>query len=164
MKINISKINRDIDLEMNFGDSLNLENIEYKGEIINLCSPVIVDGIIKNLGDHYKISGNIRVNLILQCSRCLDKFNYNKDIEFEEEMSNNSSNLEYIHFNGNEIDIADIIIENIIINLPINFICNDNCKGLCQYCGVNLNKSNCTCSEDNVDPRLKVLKNLLNRD
>jgi len=40
-------------------------------------------------------------------------------------------------------------------------LCHADCKGLCPQCGANLNLESCTCENVQVDPRLAVLKNLL---
>lgn len=55
------------------------------------------------------------------------------------------------------IDVTEVIENNIIIELPIKRLCKENCKGLCQQCGVNLNFSKCKCEKD-IDPRLAKLK------
>ncbi|MDR1884920.1 MAG: DUF177 domain-containing protein [Synergistaceae bacterium] len=39
-------------------------------------------------------------------------------------------------------------------------MCSDDCKGLCPFCGANLNDSGCCCREENTDPRLEVLRGL----
>jgi uncharacterized protein len=45
--------------------------------------------------------------------------------------------------------------------LPMKPLCKDDCKGLCPLCGANWNRDTCTCKAEWVDPRLAVLKKLL---
>ena len=47
------------------------------------------------------------------------------------------------------------------MELPISFICKDDCEGLCHKCGKNLNEGTCDCEDDDIDPRMAVLKNFL---
>jgi uncharacterized metal-binding protein YceD (DUF177 family) len=43
------------------------------------------------------------------------------------------------------IDLTADIREAILLALPINFLCSKTCRGLCVYCGANLNKAPCVC-------------------
>ena len=43
-------------------------------------------------------------------------------------------------------------------------LCDENCKGLCERCGANLNKAPCSCVTEKIDPRLAVLKQLLQNE
>ena len=47
---------------------------------------------------------------------------------------------------GNQIDLLPVIRENIILSSPLQALCSNQCMGLCQGCGVNLNVERCTCS------------------
>lgn len=49
------------------------------------------------------------------------------------------------------------------MNLPSKHLCSEDCKGLCPGCGRNLNTEKCVCSGKNIDPRLAVLKKLLDK-
>ena len=53
---------------------------------------------------------------------------------------------------------------NILLTLPIKRLCKEDCKGLCQQCGNNLNLSTCQCDNDDIDPRLAKLKDLFSTD
>jgi len=54
--------------------------------------------------------------------------------------------------------LDSILKDNIILNLPVKKVCDDNCKGLCPRCGVNLNEKTCDCKDENINPQLEVLK------
>jgi uncharacterized protein len=43
-------------------------------------------------------------------------------------------------------------------------LCREDCKGICPQCGKNLNLGPCDCKVENVDPRLEILKQLLDTD
>jgi uncharacterized protein len=47
------------------------------------------------------------------------------------------------------------------MEFPSRFLCSDDCKGLCQRCGKNLNEGACNCGKDEIDPRLAPLKKIL---
>ena len=71
-----------------------------------------------------------------------------------------SDDLETAVYCGSTIDLAGIILEQLVVNLPIKPLCSDGCKGLCPKCGANRNTETCGCVDDDVDPRFEILKKL----
>lgn len=61
------------------------------------------------------------------------------------------------------LDIGEHADALFFMEIPSKHLCNDECKGICQGCGKNLNVEKCTCSGKNIDPRLAVLKKLLDK-
>ncbi|MGL5649130.1 MAG: YceD family protein [Clostridium sp.] len=156
----ISKKERNKEINYEF----NMENFTFSGEEIVPVEKVIVKGnFISNNGE-LLLDLNIKTKLKLVCSRCLETFIYPIDIDIEERFTNDgtidSDNITFV--DGDTIDITEIVESEIISTLPIKRICSSNCKGLCQNCGENLNKSACVCNDDgNIDVRFAGLKALL---
>lgn len=46
---------------------------------------------------------------------------------------------------GNDIDLLPAIREHIILAAPLQPLCKEDCLGLCQVCGTNLNEGRCGC-------------------
>jgi uncharacterized protein len=140
----------------------DIENFYDDGENIEFLKPVTLDGELFIAENVICLEGKVTTELRLSCSRCLTSFNYDIDFQIHENFSNNNENKddEIIFIDSDIIDITEIIKNNIIISLPIKKLCKDNCKGLCQVCGTNLNISSCNCMDDTVDPRLAKLKDL----
>lgn len=46
---------------------------------------------------------------------------------------------------GNDIDFLPAIREHVILATPLQPLCKDDCLGLCQKCGINLNEGLCGC-------------------
>lgn len=164
MKINVSGILGRVNSSVDFDGNININSINYMGENILVNSPVEVKAKIVNTGNNLLITGNINAGLVLKCSRCLESFNYNLTSDFEEELSNKEFDEDIIHFEGDMIDITDIVVNNILLYLPMKAVCNKNCKGLCPKCGKNLNSGECDCKDEIPDPRLAVLSKLLQDD
>lgn len=125
--------------------------------------------ITKTSGTVY-IKGSLSGLLDICCSRCLEKtklsiggdFAYSlipAKAEQSEDLELKPEELEISFYQGDFIDLAPIICEQIILQIPMKVLCSEECKGLCQHCGINLNKSSCNCSSDVMDSRLAVLKN-----
>jgi uncharacterized protein len=118
------------------------------------------------------VRGNIAADLVLDCSRCLEPVNRHFDVPFEavfvdagvepanEEIQIGKEDLDESLIIDGKIDIAEIVREQIILALPETELCREDCQGLCSKCGANRNLIDCKCTEDEIDPRWAVLKNL----
>ncbi len=63
-------------------------------------------------------------------------------------------------FDGKTIDLDPIVREQVLLALPMDLVCREDCKGLCPSCGQNLNLEKCACEPKGIDPRLAALKNI----
>ncbi len=68
---------------------------------------------------------------------------------------------DYIEAPDHTIDLDAPVTADILLSLPSKHLCKEDCKGLCPKCGKNLNEGECGCDLREVDPRLEVLKSLL---
>lgn len=164
MKINVSSISRSVDSSMEVVGEVIVPEISYGDEKITVNSPIGLKAVIINAGGQLIIRGTIDAKLLLKCSRCLEDFEYELNTSFEEELSRESNNEDIIFIEGDILDMTDIVVNNILLSLPMKFICSENCKGLCPKCGKNINIHECSCEDENLDPRLAVLKDLLRDD
>lgn len=156
----LSKKNRKKEISLSF----ELEPFEFEGEEIRAIEKVDVKGVAISEKDVILIEASIKTKLKLNCSRCLDTFIYPIDIDIEERFTSNETleDEEVVLVNSDTIDITEIVEKAIISTLPIKRLCKEDCKGLCQSCGANLNKEECSCNNEDIDLRLADLKALLN--
>ncbi|MCI1943876.1 YceD family protein [Clostridium luticellarii] len=165
MELNISELlDENIflkELELKVKD----EGFYYGGEYIKLLQPMNFNGTLSKAGDIFELKGRLHSLLQLTCSRCSEKFPYAVDIPIAERFTNSSNgDEELIFIDGDIIDITEILENNIILSLPIKRLCREDCRGLCQKCGTNLNYSECHCKDDDIDPRLAKLKDMFFTD
>ncbi|MGL5149990.1 MAG: YceD family protein [Clostridium sp.] len=155
----ISRRERKKEISFNY----NMEPFNYDGDVIRPKSQVEVKGELISNEEVVVLELNIKTKLELACSRCLGTFIYPIDVDIEERFTNNVElqNDEILFVNGDGINITEVVESSIISTLPIKRLCNDDCKGLCQSCGKNLNTHKCTCINDDIDVRLAGLKELL---
>jgi uncharacterized protein len=102
-----------------------------------------------------------------ECVRCLDDFFQPLKIDFVELYAftpNSLTESGLIVPETGLLDLEPLIREEMLLAIPINPICRPDCKGLCPVCGENLNESQCSHEDEEVDPRLSVLRTLLNKD
>jgi uncharacterized protein len=65
-----------------------------------------------------------------------------------------------VFFSGKEIDLFPVLQEQLLLALPLYVTCREECQGLCQVCGANLNEGECGCERKPLDPRLAALKDI----
>ena len=154
----LSKKNRKKEISLSF----ELEPFEFEGEEIRAIENVNVEGLGISEKDVILIEASVKTKLKLNCSRCLDTFIYPIDIDIEERFTTNSKSQddEAVVVYDDVLDITEIVETIIISTIPIKRICKDDCKGLCQECGCNLNFNTCSCNNEDVDIRFEALKGL----
>ncbi len=99
------------------------------------------------------------------CDRCFSPSDRNMSLEFEHNLVTSlsgDSNDDYVETPDYMLDLDELARADILLELPLKYLCREDCKGLCQSCGANLNEGDCGCSKNAADPRLEVLKQLLN--
>jgi len=111
------------------------------------------------------VSGTVTSRLDLECVRCLESFAFPISLELEETFrlpgTDPRQDAPYMVDDNGKIDLVPLLREHAWISIPMKPLCAPDCKGLCPRCGVNLNRESCTCEEEQVDPRLAVLKDFL---
>ena len=79
-----------------------------------------------------------------------------KEPGLEEDMV--SDDMGFSFYEGDRIDLDEIVREYLLLEDPIKHICKEDCKGLCHRCGKDLNEGPCGCVEKHHDPRWDALK------
>lgn len=126
-------------------------------------APVAVKGQIVNRAGVVTLTMAVTVNLRVNCDRCLEEFEREYNYSFEHVLVNelNTDSDEFILLEQFQLDLDDLVLSDILLNLPSKLLCSEDCKGLCSKCGQNLNKGSCDCQDKFVDPRFAVLGELL---
>lgn len=65
---------------------------------------------------------------------------------------------EIYFYQGDQLNLAPMLREQIILAAPIHPLCNENCAGLCPRCGQNLNEARCACVPEPVNNPFRVLR------
>lgn len=99
------------------------------------------------------------------CDRCADKFEKKFSLSINkiivQKMENENDDYDdYLVVENNILNLDDLVNEEIQLFLPAKMLCKENCKGLCQKCGKNLNYEKCECERE-IDPRLAILSDLI---
>ena len=130
--------------------------------------------------DGVRVKGVIRGSVSMQCTRCLEEYRQELEIAVDEffrrpglsTVTGDGRRLsgadvqeedEYVIDEGT-IDLNLLVNDAVMLSLPIKYLCDEGCRGLCQTCGKNLNEGECGCVTESIDPRLEVLRALLEEE
>ncbi len=167
MKIIVSEIPEE-------GMEIEVEE-DASSEPIRLLSPLQATLKIDKRGLGVYVKGTLKSEVELQCSRCLKPFplavasnidvvyNPAEEINREEHYELKGDELNTGFYREDQIDTNDLLIEQVLFNLPMKPLCSSQCKGICPKCGADLNVAPCNCELKEPDTRFDVLKQLLNR-
>jgi uncharacterized protein len=122
--------------------------------------------------DEFHLVGRLEGTLGLQCSRCLEPFEWPVDTTFdlryqprilntgEGEREIEEDDLSTAFYEDDRIDLGQLMREQFYLALPMKPLCRELCQGLCPECGTNLNTGTCSCKHEWEDPRFAALKAL----
>ena len=131
---------------------IEIADLNFRDQEVEIKDDIGFEIEIYHTRDSFIIEGEMEVDLMLSCSRCLKNYQSSAVIEISEEiLKKDMEDLE-------KLFIDEIIVDNIILSLPIKPLCSEDCKGLCPQCGQDLNEGECDCEIENIDPRLQKLK------
>ncbi len=105
------------------------------------------------------------------CDRCLEGFKlplsatytiaYLQEQRSDEEFSREEGEqqeVQVISPETNMVDLGDDVRQYLLLAVPAKLLCRESCAGLCPRCGANLNREQCTCAQEETDPRWEDLK------
>ena len=127
---------------------------------------VHVDLRLEALHDGLLASAGVDTTAVGECGRCLidmelpvqveirELFAYSKDFEYAENEA-----FEYA-ISNDTLDLEPVIRDAVVLSLPFQPICQEDCLGLCPQCGVRLLDNPGHEHEAKVDPRWAALSDL----
>ncbi|MBK7452365.1 MAG: DUF177 domain-containing protein [Anaerolineales bacterium] len=150
------EIGRSHDFPFEFDKIVLGDDLELRG----------LDGIV-NIGrtpQGLVLQADFSAETTVMCVRCLQDFNQELDWSFTElyafdKRSETESGL--ILPEDGHIDLAEMLREYALLEVPISPICKPDCQGLCTECGQNLNEMDCGHSPEENDSPFAKLKDLL---
>jgi len=169
MKINIKDLVSEL-TEYSF--DVPVLEFDFSQEEALLKEKVHVEVKVEKMRKDILLRGNINTHLELECSRCLKRFLYPVNENFqtifqpfsprttEEEIELVKEDLDVAFYKEDIIDLTEIVREQILLSIPMIPFCDQSCLGLCPHCGQNLNQGKCQCVTETIDPKWHKLQNL----
>ena len=82
-------------------------------------------------------------------------------IDTESDAYDQSEDLdENNYIDGYSLDVEQLVYNELLVGWPTKILCSEDCKGICNVCGQNLNKGTCNCEDTGLDPRMSVIRDV----
>jgi len=114
-----------------------------------------LDGRIEKMGEDYLLRAHLRGELETDCSRCLEPARIPVDVPLavtfvssDADKTGDDEDPDVVALKGAEIDVGDEVRDEILLAVPINALCTEAYRGLCDVCGGNRNLSACSCKPE----------------
>ena len=167
---------KEMDLrKIRFDETFQPGRIDFAGEDLEQSSPLHVAGsaeVLARSDGEVRVEGKYTVEMEAQCDRCLGRVRYPLDGVFdlyyrpvsaiarEEEVEIGADEVEIGFYEGGGLELEDILREQVLLALPMQRTCSENCKGICPACGRNRNETACDCRTESSDDRWGALRKL----
>ena len=161
--------------KVRFDETFAPSEIDFSDAGVVQAGPLRAMGVaelLANTEGEVRVQGKFTVDMESECDRCLGRARFHLEpsfdlfyrpisfIERDEEVGIDEGEAEIGFYKGGGMELEDILREQILLLLPMQRVCSEDCKGICPVCGANRNESACDCSVVPVDNRWGALRNL----
>ncbi len=160
--------------EVRFEETLAPGQLNFELEDVKQAGPLSAVGVVELVGgsEQILVSGRLQVEMTGCCDRCLEPLSLPVAIEFDlsyvpvddagvkPEAEIRVGDTEVGYYQGNGLELNDVLREQVLLSIPMQKLCREDCLGICPHCGQNRNTAICACRVDAVDDRWSALKNL----
>jgi uncharacterized protein len=122
---------------------------------------------LESVSEGVLVSGTVTGPIEGECGRCLRSINDTLDVEIQELFAYENSTTdetadedEVGRMQGDLIDLEPVLRDAVVLTLPTNPLCREDCPGLCPECGVHWDELPDDHSHQGVDPRWAALTDL----
>src|SRR5882762_6965149 len=152
-----------------FSEAYDVDSLPLDEEDVRLTEPAEVRGRIRRSGQEVELRGELNAKIESVCSRCLKPVELPIHAEFaerfvpavsrraEEQHELQEEDLNLAVFDGEAIELDDLVREEILLAMPAQILCREDCQGLCPTCGIDKNTGSCQCAAPDGDSRWEQL-------
>ncbi|MBI5280103.1 MAG: DUF177 domain-containing protein [Candidatus Solibacter usitatus] len=128
--------------------------------------------LLRNTLGEIRLRGHVTAGIEAACDRCLEPARMPVDGDFDlfyrpavkagghGEVHLEEGEIDLSFYDGDGVELREAIREHVLLSLPMQAICREDCKGLCPVCGVNRNDRQCGCATVTSDARWEAFKQL----
>ncbi|KIR03386.1 Protein of unknown function DUF177 [Lachnospiraceae bacterium TWA4] len=120
-------------------------------------------GKVRNEGNqrfHVELEGSLRLKFV--CDRCLEEVPMDFSLQIVEDIDKKEEAELEFYVEGDQLNAEELILQELLLHMPMKVLCNENCKGICNRCGANLNRGTCSCKEEPKDMRMAAILDIFN--
>jgi uncharacterized protein len=121
-------------------------------------APVELDLRLEAVMEGVLVTGTASAELTGECARCLEPIADEIDVRFQElfvydDQDYSSEDDEVSKLEDDLLDLEPLLRDAVVLALPFQPLCEDDCPGLCPECGARLKDDPDHAHEDPIDPR-----------
>jgi uncharacterized protein len=126
------------------------------------ATPIALDLRLESVMDGVLVSGTATTTVTAECGRCLEPVSDSVTVEVQELFAYEPTgdDDEQPLLTGDFLDLEPLVRDAIVLGLPLNPVCDEDCLGLCSTCGVRLEDVEPDHAHDDLDPRWAALSQL----
>jgi uncharacterized protein len=158
-----------------FDESFEPGEIDFSETGLRQATAIHTEGsaqVLENSGGEIRVQGKFSGTMETDCDRCLAVTSLPLDHGFDlfyrpppvdlagDEVKIDEGEAEIGFYEGLGLELADVIKEQVLLALPMQRTCREDCKGICPVCGANRNEVACDCHVKPAEDRWSALKNL----
>ena len=161
--------------KIRFDETFQPGQIDFSGEHLEAATPLRATGVAELLSHtdgEIRIQGRYTVEMKAECDRCLGEARFPLNAGFdlfyrparamgsEDEVEIDEGQAEIGFYEGDRLELEEILQEQVLLALPMQRVCREDCPGICPVCGKNRNESRCDCKIEKADDRWGALRDL----
>lgn len=161
--------------KVRFDETFAPGEVDFSDSEVQQAGPLHAEGVaelLANTDGEVRIQGRLTVEMESECARCLGRARFPLDSTFdlfyrpasfiarEEEVSIDEGEAEIGFYEGAGLELEDVLREQVLLLLPMQLVCREECKGICPICGKNRNELACQCHAQAPDDRWSALRNI----
>ena len=142
----------------------------WNGDTIAYVRPVTLSGTYMLADETVIVRGFARAVVESPCARCLRPTETQVEAELEEAFIRDTGEPlerdedQYL-YSGHVLELDEAVRTALLLEMPTRVLCREDCRGLCDQCGANLNINECLCQKDLTHRNpFSALASLLNED
>lgn len=171
MLIEIERLN---EKGTDFEHTYTPEEFSLEDEHAKVATDVRVTARATRKRGEVRVAGTVDTAVETPCDRCLAPLTVPVNVSFKADLGLageggdatelQDADMDFSTYEGDAINLDEIVREQILLALPTRRLCAEDCKGLCPTCGANLNETSCDCEKRETDPRWSALEELKRGD
>ena len=142
----------------------------WNGDTVAYVRPVTLSGTYMLADETVIVRGNARAVIESPCARCLAATETSVEAEVEEAFIRDKGQEREVDddqymYSGHVLELDEAVRTALLLELPSRILCKEDCLGLCDQCGADLNINACSCQKDLTRRNpFSALASLLNED
>jgi uncharacterized protein len=161
--------------KVRFDETFAPGELDFQQDAIRQTGPLHAQGtaeLLANTEGEVRIEGHLDVQMETECDRCLGRAQIPVNMGFDlfyrpmsfiardEEVEIDEGEAQLGFYAGSGMELEDILREQILLSIPMQRVCREDCQGICAVCGQNRNETPCNCNSHPADHRWGALQGL----